>query len=91
MEHFIYHTTNTCCKCIEFDLSEDHKLHNVSFTSGCPGNLKAISILIEGKDAKEIERLLKGNKCGERPTSCSDQLSHAIRKATKKWIKKRII
>ena len=36
---------------------------------------------MEGKDAKEIAMLLKGNTCGPRPTSCPDQLSKAIESA----------
>lgn len=83
MEHFVYDTENTCCKRIEFDLSSDHKLYNVVFTSGCLGNLQAIAKLVEGKDALEIQNLLSGNKCGLKPTSCSDQFSIAIRKAMK--------
>ena len=59
----------------------DGKLHNVRYTGGCNGNLKAVGKLCEGKDAKEIADLLAGNTCGARPTSCADQLSKAIREA----------
>ena len=69
-----------CSKEIQFDIV-DGKLHNVRYTGGCNGNLKAIGKLCEGKDAEEIADLLAGNTCGERPTSCADQLSKAIRKA----------
>ena len=57
---------------------DEGKLHNVSFLGGCNGNLKAIGRLVEGKDAKEIAEVLKGNQCGPRPTSCADQLARAI-------------
>ena len=48
------------------------------------GNLKAISKLCEGKNAKEIAEILKGNTCGPRATSCADQLSRAIEEALTK-------
>jgi uncharacterized protein (TIGR03905 family) len=62
---------------IDFDI-EDGKLHNVVFTGGCNGNLKAIGRLVEGKDAREISEILRGNQCGFRGTSCADQFSKAI-------------
>lgn len=88
MEHFVYLTENTCCKRIEFDLSPDLKLHNVTFIAGCPGNLQAIAKLVEGKKAEEIQNIFAGNTCGIKPTSCADQLSIAIRKALKTWEKR---
>ena len=42
------------------------------------GNLKAIGLLVEGKDAKEISSILRGNDCKMRGTSCADQFSKAI-------------
>lgn len=80
MTHHNYMTKGTCSRMIEFDL-EDGKLHNISFMGGCPGNLSAISLLLEGADAKETADKLRGNICGNRPTSCADQLSCAIDKA----------
>ncbi|MDD6265173.1 MAG: TIGR03905 family TSCPD domain-containing protein [Clostridia bacterium] len=78
--NYTYKTQGVCSSKIDFDI-EDGIIKNVSFTGGCNGNLKAISKLVEGKDAKEISRLLKGNTCGFRRTSCADQFSLAIEKA----------
>ena len=44
-------------------------------------NLKAISKLVEGKDIAEVCSILDGNTCGNRSTSCADQLCHALREA----------
>lgn len=76
MEHQ-YKTKGVCSSKITFEL-DNGKLKNVRFTGGCNGNLKAISRLVEGKDAKEIADLLRGNTCGVNSTSCADQLSNAI-------------
>ena len=75
---FEYTPQGVCSRKINFDII-DGKLHNVRFTGGCPGNLIAISKLVEGKDAKEVASLLEGNQCGMRGTSCADQLAKAIK------------
>ena len=75
---FEYAPQGVCSRKINFDII-DGKLHNVRFTGGCPGNLVAISKLVEGKDAKEVASLLEGNQCGMRGTSCADQLAKAIK------------
>lgn len=75
---FTYATKGVCSRKITFDIV-DGKLHNVQFEGGCPGNLLAISKLVEGKDALEIVELLAGNDCRGRGTSCADQLSQAIK------------
>ena len=79
-EHYEFRPSGVCARLIQFDL-EDGKLHNVAFLGGCPGNLQAIPKLIEGADAGKIARILKGNQCGTRGTSCADQLAAAIEAA----------
>ena len=81
--HYRYKTQNVCSSEINFDL-EDNKLHNVVFTGGCNGNLKAIGKLVEGMDADAVVALLRGNTCGYSATSCADQLTKAIEEAKTK-------
>jgi uncharacterized protein (TIGR03905 family) len=76
---FEYETSGKKKKKIKFELNEG-KVHNISFENGCNGNLKAIAILAEGMDAKELVSKLKGNRCGHKPTSCADQLARAVEK-----------
>ncbi|MBD3878827.1 MAG: TIGR03905 family TSCPD domain-containing protein [Quinella sp. 1Q5] len=83
MESFTFEPKRVCSKRIDFALDEEGRLHDVKFMGGCPGNLPAIGRLVEGKDAKEIADLLRGNPCGGRGTSCADQLSIAIDEALK--------
>lgn len=73
-----YQTKDTCATMITFDKAEDGTITNISFTGGCNGNLKAIAKLLDGKKAEEINRMLAGNLCGRRPTSCADQLAKAV-------------
>lgn len=75
-----YPTEMVCSQVISFDL-DDNVVSNISFLGGCNGNLKAISKLVNGWTVEKIEEYLKGNLCGNRPTSCADQLARAVRKA----------
>lgn len=77
---YTYQTKGTCSRQISFDL-KDGKVYNVEFVGGCNGNLKGISKLVEGMDAKELITRLKGNTCGSKPTSCPDQLALALEAA----------
>ena len=78
---YTYKTRNTCSSQIQFDLN-DGVVSNVRFTGGCNGNLKAISKLVNGWTAEEIDEKLRDNTCGRRPTSCADQLARAVREAS---------
>ncbi len=78
--HHTYKTFGTCSSFIDFDLDGD-VVTGVRFTGGCNGNLKAISILVDGMTVDSIEEKLAGNTCGFKPTSCADQLARAVRKA----------
>ena len=83
MENYSFNPQRVCSKRIDFSLDAEGRLHDVKFMGGCPGNLQAIGKLVEGKDAKEIADILRGNDCGGRGTSCGDQLSIAIDEALK--------
>ena len=79
---YSYNTVGTCSRKINFSI-ENGKLHNVEFIAGCPGNLKAISKLVEGMEATKVIEILEGNTCGMKKTSCADQLAKAIKEAIK--------
>ena len=84
MKHFTYYPAGVCSQQIDFDLDAQGLLHNVRYTGGCDGNLKAIGKLVEGQTAAQIIRVLKGNDCGGRGTSCADQLACALEQALAK-------
>lgn len=81
MKHVEYKPSGVCSRLITFDLTDDLKITNLVFTGGCSGNLKAISKLLEGAYAKDAIRILQGNTCGPRNTSCADQLTKALASA----------
>ncbi len=72
-----YKTRGVCSREILFDI-QDGKLCNVRFVGGCNGNTQGIAKLVEGMDADEVVRRLRGVSCNGRGTSCPDQLALAI-------------
>lgn len=73
-----YKTSGVCSKRIDFEIT-DGKLHNVSFTGGCHGNLQGIGRLVEGMEVDEVISRLEGIRCGFKNTSCPDQLAKALK------------
>lgn len=80
MKKYTYRTKGTCSTQIELEL-DGNVVHNVKFTGGCDGNLKAIPRLVEGMTVEEVEKRLSGIRCGFKNTSCGDQLVKACQAA----------
>lgn len=70
-----------CSKKIDFEVGNG-TIKNVNFVGGCPGNLQAISLLIEGMPVEKVIKTFKGNIC-RNGTSCTDQLAQALEKYIK--------
>ena len=73
----IYKTKGTCSTSIDVEL-KDGVIDSVKFTGGCNGNLQGISALVKGVKPEEAISRLMGIRCGFKPTSCPDQLAHAL-------------
>lgn len=73
----IFKTEGTCAKEIEFEV-ENNIIKKVSFIKGCPGSLQAIGKLVEGLTVEDAVQRMKGIKCGDKNTSCPDQLAKAL-------------
>lgn len=78
---FIHMNKGTCSHAVSFKLDENNCIHDVVFDGGCPGNVKAISKLIEGLPAQNVIDIVDGNICGNRGTSCTDQLAQGLKEA----------
>ncbi|MBR1753621.1 TIGR03905 family TSCPD domain-containing protein [bacterium] len=72
-----YETTGTCCKLIQLELEND-TIKDVNFRGGCAGNLLGIRSLVRGKNINEVIDLLQGIPCGNKGTSCPDQLAKSL-------------
>lgn len=80
---FTYKTKGTCSSQIIVDLDGD-VIKSVEIVGGCNGNTKGISALVKGMKVDDVIARCKGIKCGFKPTSCPDQLAHALIEAKKK-------
>lgn len=78
MKKISYVTSGTCSKLINLEVDDDNCITDVSFVGGCNGNLKGICSLIRGMNIDEVKRRLDGIRCGNKLTSCPDQLCRAI-------------
>lgn len=81
--HYTLYPKGVCSTQIDLDVT-DGKIHNLSYTGGCNGNLKALGAMCEGASAEKVIRRLSGITCGYKATSCSDQLARLLKDAMKK-------
>ncbi len=58
---------------------KDNKILDAEFVGGCSGNLGGIKILILGMDINDVVRKLADVPCGNRGTSCPDQLARGLK------------
>ncbi len=78
MKHVQYQTEGTCSKFIDVTVDDNDVIQQVYFVGGCHGNLQGISRLVTGQKVDDVIGRLKGIRCGNKPTSCPDQLCHAL-------------
>lgn len=76
-EAISYQTFGTCCRLMNVEI-EDNIIKNVEFIGGCNGNLKGIKNLVIGMNINDVIAKLKGIHCGDKPTSCPDQLATCL-------------
>ncbi len=74
----IYIPKGVCSRQIEIEI-ENGLITKLEILGGCNGNLQGITKLVLNRPAQETAELLNGTRCGNRPTSCPDQIAKAIR------------
>ena len=79
-----YKTIGVCASHSEFELDDNHKVHNVHFIGGCSGNTQGVARLVEGMDVDDAISRMEGIKWGFKSTSCPDQLAQALKEAAGK-------
>ena len=68
-----------CSKQVEVRVDvKTKKITYCKFTGGCPGNTLGVSRLVIGLTVREAVSKLRGIPCGNRPTSCPDQLARVL-------------
>ena len=77
---YSYRPKGVCSQKIDLTI-EDGVIQNIRFTGGCSGNTQGVAALCIGRKPEEVIPLIRGTHCGFKPTSCPDQLSHALEAA----------
>ena len=62
---------------------EDGIIKDVTVIGGCNGNLKGIMSLLKGMTAEDAIAKMDGITCGNRETSCPDQIAQCLKEAIK--------
>lgn len=75
-----YKTQGTCSQMINVDV-ENNIIKSVEFVGGCSGNTQGVASLVTGMNVDEAIARMEGIKCGNKPTSCPDQLAKALKLA----------
>ncbi len=74
---YIYSPMGVCSQRMKIEV-ENNIIKNVEIIGGCPGNTLGVARLIKGMDIDEAIKRLKGILCGNKGTSCPDQLAKAL-------------
>ena len=78
---YTYTPRGVCSRKMTVELNDDHTIQAVRVEGGCNGNLQGISRLVVGMNAQDAIERMKGIHCGPKPTSCPDQMAHALEEA----------
>lgn len=78
MTHYQYIPTGVCSRLIDIDLDEQGTIARIQVTGGCHGNLQGIASLLRGMKPADAIARLKGIRCGNKATSCPDQIATAL-------------
>lgn len=78
MKTYTYKPTGVCCQLIQVTMDDDKTINRVQFFGGCPGNAMGVAKMVEGKTIDDVLSKLSGITCGNKTTSCPDQLCRAL-------------
>ena len=67
-----------CSRKMRVELDDRNVITSLAVEGGCSGNLQGISALVQGMEAQEAVKRLKGIRCGFKNTSCPDQLAQGL-------------
>jgi len=75
---YTYIPKGVCSRQIVIDAA-DGIINDIRFIGGCSGNTQGIGALVKGMAIDDVITRLEHIRCGNRPTSCPDQLAQALK------------
>ena len=77
-KEIVYHPQGVCSR--EYRIAvTDGVIDSIKIVGGCDGNLKGIAGLLRGMKVNDAIERMSGVTCGNKPTSCPDQIARALR------------
>lgn len=83
---YIYYPKGVCSVKFIFNI-EGNIIKSLQIVGGCPGNTVGVAKLVQGKEIDEVIDILKGIECGNKGTSCPDQIANALEEYKNKYMK----
>lgn len=74
-----YIPQGVCSRLIKIEVDTNKTIVNVAYFMGCSGNTQGIGALVKGMKVDEAIKRLEGIRCGQKSTSCPDQLAQALK------------
>ena len=74
-----YATSRTCSREIDFEVDNNNIVTSCEFIGGCMANTQGVARLVVGRSVDDVIKTLEGINCGNRGTSCPDQLAQALK------------
>ena len=81
---YIYTPRGVCSMQMIFEI-DGGIVKDLKIVGGCPGNTLGVAKLMKGKKIDEVIQMLKGIPCGNKWTSCPDQVAIALEEYKEKY------
>ncbi len=83
MKIYEYVPQGVCSRLIHVEINENNEIAEAYFVAGCSGNTQGVCSLAKGMKVEEVIGRLKGIRCGNKSTSCPDQLAKMLEEIQK--------
>ena len=80
VKEITYRPQGVCSRAYHI-VASDGVIDSIDIVGGCDGNLKGIRQLLRGMKAEDAIARMKGVRCGNKQTSCPDQIACALEEA----------
>ena len=79
-----YRTSGVCSNELIFQI-DGNIIKSLKIIGGCPGNTVGVARLVQDREIAEIIKVLKDIPCGNKGTSCPDQVARALEEYNKSF------
>ena len=77
---YTFQPRGVCSRAMTVEVDDQGVIRDLQVVGGCNGNLKGIASLVKGMKLEDVIERLNGIPCGNKPTSCPDQIASGLKK-----------